>query len=221
MDFHVLIEKLSKLSRARRYGLIFLGYVLFLAVFWAMFYNPTSAKLGTLESETATLDSKRQQVRIRAADREKFEEELQRLTDDLRTALRELPNDREMADLLKRISLVGKKVGLEVRKFQPLPERIEEYYAEVPVAMEVVGTFHEVAMFFDRLSKLGRIVSVRGVNIKEPEERGGRVELNVTGSAVTYRFLSQEEVDSKSAASRGGGKGGRRRGGKSKEKGGH
>lgn len=217
MDFHALVEKLSKLSRARRYGLIFLGYVLIMGVFWGMFWKPTSEKLGTLEGETVTLDSKRQQVRIRAADREKFEEELQRLTDDLRTALRELPNDREIPDLLKRISLVGKKVGLEVRKFQPLPERVEEYYAEIPVALEVVGTFHEVAMFFDRLSKLGRIVSVRGVKIGEPEERGGRVELNVTGSAVTYRFLSQEEVDAKSSAARGGG----RRGRKGKGKGGH
>ena len=87
-----------------------------------------------------------------------------------------------------------------MRKFQPLPEKVDEYYAEVPVALEVVGTFHEVAMFFDRLSKLGRIVSVHGVNIKEPEERGGRVELNVTGSAVTYRFLSQEEIAAKNAA---------------------
>ncbi|MEE2751296.1 MAG: type 4a pilus biogenesis protein PilO [Myxococcota bacterium] len=210
MDFHTLIEKLSKLPRARRYGLILLAYVAFMAIFWGMFYSPTAGKLASLDAETTTLDSKRQQVRIRAADREKFEEELQRLTDDLRTALRELPNDREIPDLLKRISLVGKKVGLEVRKFQPLPEKMQEYYAEVPVALEVVGTFHEVAMFFDRLSKLGRIVSVRGVNIGEPEERGGRVELNVTGRAVTYRFLSQEEIDAKNAAAQPRGRRGRK-----------
>ena len=203
MDFHVLLERLAKLPRARRYGLIALTYVLVLAVFWALFWNPASEKLSVLESETSTLDSKRTTVRIRAADRDKFEEELQNLTTNLKNALKELPNSREIPDLLKRISLVGNKVGLEVQKFQPLPERLMEYYAEVPVALEVVGTFHEVAMFFDQLSKLGRIVSVHGVNITEPEERGGRVELYVTGNAVTYRFLSDEEKEANDAKSRG------------------
>ena len=203
MDFHVLLERLAKLPRARRYGLIALTYVLVLAVFWALFWNPASEKLSVLESETSTLDSKRTTVRIRAADRDKFEEELQNLTTNLKNALKELPNSREIPDLLKRISLVGNKVGLEVQKFQPLPERLMEYYAEVPVALEVVGTFHEVAMFFDQLSKLGRIVSVHGVNINEPEERGGRVELYVTGNAVTYRFLSDEEKAANDANARG------------------
>ena len=203
MDFHVLLERLAKLPRARRYGLIALAYVLVLAVFWALFWNPASEKLSVLESETSTLDAKRTQVRIRAADRDKFEQELQNLTTNLKNALKELPNSREIPDLLKRISLVGNKVGLEVQKFQPLPERLMEYYAEVPVALEVVGTFHEVAMFFDQLSKLGRIVSVHGVNINEPEERGGRVELYVTGNAVTYRFLSDEEKEANDAKARG------------------
>jgi len=212
MDFHVLLERLSKLPRARRYGLISLTYVLVLAVFWALFWNPASEKLSVLESETSTLDAKRTQVRIRAADRDKFEEELQSLTTNLKNALKELPNKREIPDLLKRISLVGNKVGLEVQKFQPLPERLMEYYAEVPVALEVVGTFHEVAMFFDQLSKLGRIVSVHGVNITEPEERGGRVELYVSGNAVTYRFLSEEEKEANDAKARGP-RGGRKGGG--------
>ena len=101
----------------------------------------------------------------------------------------------EIPELLKRISSDGKKVGLEIRKFQPLPEIVQEYYAEVPVALEIYGDYHEVAMFFDRLSKLSRIVYVQNIEISDPEEIGGRVNLLVTGKAVTFRFLSEEEME--------------------------
>ena len=221
MDLRALMSRLSKLPRAKRLGVIGLFYVLFVGVFWVLFWSPASVELADLKEQTSQLESNRQRVRIRAGDREKFEEELNRLTNRLSTALRELPNEREIADLLKRISLVGKRVGLEVRKFQPLPENVEEYYAEVPAALEVAGSYHEIAMFFDRLSKLGRIVSVRNVHIADPEEVSGRVELTVTGQVVTYRFLTTEEAEANQQTQRGSGRRGRRGKSKGKAGGGH
>ncbi len=125
------------------------------------------------------------------------------MTAALKKALRELPNDREIPELLKRISSVARKVGLEIKKFQPLPEVVREYYAEVPVALEVAGSYHEVAMFFDRLSKLGRIVYVKNVEIKNPEEQGGKVFLDVVGTSVTFRFLSEDEITKAADGQRG------------------
>ena len=78
--------------------------------------------------------------------------------------------------------------------------------------MELVGSFHEVAMFFDRLSNLGRIVSVNNVKISEPEDRGGKVYLTVSAEAATYRFLTDEERTA-TQGNRGKGKRGKRKGG--------
>jgi type IV pilus assembly protein PilO len=76
--------------------------------------------------------------------------------------------------------------------------------------MELVGSYHEVAMFFDRLSKLGRIVSVHNVSVSEPDVRGGKVYLTVSAEAVTYRFLTAEErVAAKGPRGKGKRKGGR------------
>jgi type IV pilus assembly protein PilO len=86
-----------------------------------------------------------------------------------------------------------------MRKFQPLPEVAMSYYAEVPVSLEITGSYHEVAVFFDALSKLGRIVSVQDIKLEDPEERAGKVFLNVSGKAVTYRFLTEEEIAKKKA----------------------
>ena len=93
-------------------------------------------------------------------------------------------------------------VGLEVRRFQPLPEKAREYVAEVPVSLEVQGSYHEVALFFDRLSKMNRIVYVQDIEMNQPQVRGGKVYLTVTGKAVTFRFLSDEEIQRAEEASK-------------------
>jgi type IV pilus assembly protein PilO len=210
MDFNELLEKFGKLPRVQRVAVIALVQVLILALFWTLLYSPTSESLVQFDQSHNELVTKKEQVRLRAENREQFEAELQQLTSDLRQALRELPNDREIPEFLKRISQVGKKVGLEIRRFQPLAEARREYYAEVPVALEVRGSYHEVAMFFDRLSKLNRIVYVKDIDIVDPIERGGKVVLSVSGNAVTFRFLTDEEIEK----GRGSGKSKSKRGGR-------
>ncbi len=70
--------------------------------------------------------------------------------------------------------------------------------------IEVVGTYHEVALFFDRVGKLPRIVNIRNIIMSTPEERSGRIILETAGEAVTYRFLEEKK---KAAGGGGGGDG--------------
>ena len=72
-----------------------------------------------------------------------------------------------------------------------------EFVAEVPITLVVQGTFHQVAMFFDRLSKMDRIVHVKNIDIEIAEEENTNVSLLVEGSAITFRFLTDEERDRK------------------------
>ena len=108
-------------------------------------------------------------------------------------AIKELPNEREIPELLRRISSIGKKIGLEFLLFQPLPEVPREFYADVPVKLKIEGSFHEVATFFDRIGKLNRIVNIRDISMSSPFERSGKIILTTDGTAVTYRFLSDSE----------------------------
>lgn len=207
MTFHDLLDKLSALPRTQRFALYGLLYVGLGAIFWFLLYSPAREDVVFLQDEQITLTAERDRVKARAENREKFEEDLRQLTNDLKQAMRELPNDREIPELLKRISNVGRKAGLEIRKFQPMPEVKRQYYAEVPVSLEVYGSYHEVAMFFDRLSKLGRIVYVQDVEMTSPEDRGGKVYMMVTGTAVTFRFLTEDEISAASQQSERRGKG--------------
>jgi len=170
-------------------------YVLVGLMYVFTIYYPSMSELGSLKSNKENLKRQKAQVEARVANKETFDQELERLTKELSIALSELPSDREIPGLLKGISQLGKKVGLEVRRFSPLPEERREYVAEVPVELEVEGSFHEVAMFFDRLSKMNRIVYVQDIEMGRAVERGGKVSLTVAGKAVTFRFLTEEELE--------------------------
>ena len=211
MNFNVIIDRLAKIPRSQRMAVYAVIYVVLTALYVSIGYLPVSSRISTLKTTQAELVTQLSQIQKQVDQREAYRERLKSLMEDLKIALKELPEDREIPGLLKSISSLGKKVGLEVRRFQPLPENRRQYVAEVPVALEVAGSYHEVAMFFDRLSKMNRIVYVENISMGTPEERGGKIYLKVTGNAVTFRFLSDEEIEEiKAAKSKGKGKRGRR-----------
>lgn len=213
-QFAKILDRLGKIPRSQRLAVYGAIYVILVVAYWGLLYMPESGNLDTLAAERTQLTAERDKIALRVEKREEFKEELKELMADLQQALKELPEDREIPGLLKGISTLGKRVGLEVRRFQPLAEVVKEYYAEVPVSLEVEGSYHEVAMFFDRLSKMNRIVYVQDIQMGTPDDRGGKVFLRVTGKAVTFRFLSDEERARHSEEGKASKKGGR--GGKAK-----
>ncbi len=200
MNSAKIMDQLSRLPRSQRLLLLGLGYVLIVGVYVGLLYMPASTQLDDLKAKQASLEQQRAQLEVRIRDKDRFQAELQTLMADLKEALKELPNDREIPELLRAISGMGKKVGLEVQKFQPLPENKRDYVAEVPVALQVDGSYHEVALFFERLSKMNRIVYVQDVEMDQPKTVGGEVRLLVKGNVVTFRFLSDEEIKAQAEA---------------------
>ncbi|MSQ02793.1 MAG: hypothetical protein EXR71_13035 [Myxococcales bacterium] len=190
------LERLGKLPRSQRVIVYGLGYLaLVIALFFALI-GPTLESINTGTRTREELTKKRDEVRARAENKGQFEAQLEQLQADLKQALKELPNDREIPGLLSEIDALARKSGLEVRKFQPLPEAKHEYYADVPVQVAMEGSYHEVAIFFDRVGKMGRIVSVEDIEMSNPKEAGTETSLTIEGKVVTYRFLTEAEIQS-------------------------
>ena len=214
MNFANMMERLSRLQRPQRVAGYFGGFALVALVYFLLFFMPTNDEIAVLEDAQGTLRRKLAEVEVHVANRNAMREKLTELNESLSKARRELPENSEIPGLLKAISTTAKKSGLEVRRFQPLPEVKKDYVAEVPVSLEVTGSYHEIAMFFDQLSRMSRIVYVQDVTMANPDERGDKVYLTVTGKAVTFRFLTDEEkaaeaaAKAKSKGKRGGGGGG-------------
>lgn len=189
-----LLERLYKLPRSQRFLVFGASYIVILIMAFFLLISPTLTDIDTTNARNAELSAKRDEATRRAANKPAFEAELSEMNIQLKKALRELPEDREIPALLSEIDSLARKAGLEVRKFQPLPEVTKEYYAEVPVQIVMDGGYHEVGVFFDKVSKMNRIVSVSDVVLSDATEISGETQLTVSGKVVTYRFLSDEEI---------------------------
>jgi type IV pilus assembly protein PilO len=168
-------------------ALLFFGYAYFL-------YWPRSALIDDKEQRKAELTLDRDRKKTLVGNLERTRKEVAQLDGDLRMAVAQLPDTKEIPDLLSSISSLGRESGLEILQFRQRPEKFEEFYAEVPVDIIVRGTYHQVAAFFDKVGHMARIVNVANVNTKSPAKiEGDVIELDTTCVAVTFRFLDEAE----------------------------
>ena len=169
------------------------------AGYWYLMYQPVNQKLVELKKEVDSPGGLRSQVaRLDhiAKNLDSFIAEVKHLDVELKKALRELPDKKEIINLLARISDKAQDSGLDVKTFKPLTEVTKEFYAEQPVKLEVRGRFHQVATFFDEVRHLDRIVNLKQFHIKEPDidAENNYVSVNAGLTATAFRFLDADEI---------------------------
>jgi len=185
------IDKISKLPKAARFGIIGGIAVSIVAAYFFLFYQDNAEELKALHAQELELQRKLSEVRSIAANISAFEEEIEDLEIELKTALRQLPNDKELEVLLTDISNLGKTAGVEIRSFKRNKEVSHDFYAEVPIQIELTGQFHDIAQFFDLVSKLPRIVNMGALTIDVVSEDEESTVLSVKGTATTFRFVGK------------------------------
>ena len=126
----------------------------------------------------------------KAANLEAYRAQLAEMEESFGAMLRQLPNRTEVADLLVDVSQTGLAAGLEFELFQPQPERPRDFYAELPIKLRVVGTYHEFGEFVSGLAALPRIVTIHDVQIKPLGRKSGG-QLTMEATARTYRYLDE------------------------------
>jgi len=161
-----------------------------LIVFYFLFYQPNTEKIINLEQQVTTLTKEVKEVEKRAADLPKFEKELEEAMVAFEETSVLLPKDNEIPKLLKDISALGRSAGLDFLTFRPQADVPKDFYAEIPISINVKGPYHNMGFFFDQVSKLERIVSVSNIRMSSPKKEGGEMLLNSDCVLVTYRFTN-------------------------------
>ena len=182
-SFFAKIEMLSKIQRILIFASVF---VLIIVGFVFLLYKPKLADITKLKKELDGLEKKLVVAKKNAADLEKFQAMMEEAEVQFKKAMKALPEKEEIPSLLTSISRSGQDVGLEFLLFEPKTELRKEFYAEIPVAMQVVGGYHDLAIFFDKVARLSRIVNIKNISM-------GRIKnsqkLNTSCTAVTYKFV--------------------------------
>jgi type IV pilus assembly protein PilO len=183
------VEKFLKLPAYQR-GLVICVILLLVVGGFAYFlYLPKHEEYRQLLETGATLQAKLEQDRRIARDLPKFEAEYERMKQQLDEALTQLPNEKEIPTLLTNIASLAKDQGLDVLRFKPSGEVPKGFYAEVPVELKLSGSFHQIALFFQSVGELPRIVNMGNLIMGSAKTADGRTTLTVDCLATTFRFI--------------------------------
>jgi len=182
-SFFAKIEKLSKVQRILIFSSVFVAIV---AIFVFLLYKPKLEQISNLSKQLKTLEQKLVVAKKNAANLETFQKKMEEAEVQFKTAMRALPEKEEIPSLLTSISRSGQDVGLDFLLFEPKTEVRKEFYAEIPVAMQVKGGYHDLAFFFDKVARLSRIVNIKNIKMGRAKDS---MDLNTSCTAVTYKFV--------------------------------
>lgn len=190
---NAVIEKFLALSMTKKL-LIWIGSLLFLFyLFWQFVYSEMGTQIFELEEELERVSSQITQQHRIVKKLPKIKAEVAALDEKLGDALKELPDQREIPDLLSSVSNLALESGLEVSKFTPRGEQRRDFYAEVPVSITVEGTYHQLATFFDEVGQLRRIVNIQDIKVRQLRKGQSAVYIKGECTATTFRYLDDGE----------------------------
>lgn len=179
-------EKVENIKMPIRVLILVGTLVLLAGLFTYFLYLPMRDDIKKSNDEISRLEKQLNQARVKASKKEEFEAEFALVDAQFQEALKLLPNEKEIPALLKTITQLGSDSQLEFRLFRPQKERSANFYLEIPVSIEVKGTYHNVAGFFDKVGQMNRIVNIVNVSMQPVKERS--TTLVTTCDAVTYSF---------------------------------
>ncbi|MBI5552527.1 MAG: type 4a pilus biogenesis protein PilO [Desulfobacterales bacterium] len=184
-----LLTRIEDLTKPQRIGIFAAVLVIIFGLsIWLLFW-PKNGQINGLKTQLASVQKELEAAKKNAAELNDWRNKMSKKEAEYKQVSRALPEKEEIPSLLAGISQAGKEAGLEFLLFQPKPEVPKDFYAEIPVDINVSGNYHQVAIFFDKLSNLPRIVNVRDVKMAPQSAKDETSSLTTSCQAVTYKFI--------------------------------
>ncbi len=186
------LNDIQRLSGGKKL-MILLGMLLLLSYFyWFYFFQPVSERKTQLGDTQETINRQIEARQRVVGQIERHKTEIAALEENLETILAKLPERKEIPRLLTSVSEAGRDAGLDFILFEPMTPVPKEFYAEIPVRITVTGRYNDIAVFFDSVAHLPRIVTITDVEIKKGAgKNAGGNPLEADCSMKIYMFMEE------------------------------
>lgn len=198
-DFNTLDPKDPGLWPLAPRVVILLGLLaVLLGAAWWFGWKVQLEDLDTQKNQENSLKEEWVSKKTQAVNLEEYRRQLAEIDRSFGALLQQLPNRSEMGDLLVDINKAAQSRGLSVELFKPGGEAVKDFYAEVPITLTLIGSYHDIGAFTGDIAKLPRIVTLNDINLAlAPNNKDGSLILKTT--AKTFRYLDQEELARRNA----------------------
>ena len=185
------LEDFSKIPLRNKLIVVAVAIVLIAGATYQFSVSDSLTQIEKNETRIAQQEQELVKLQQQAQHRTQFMREVERLKQRLREAEEQLPKQAEIPKLLRDIAYEAQQSGLRMDRFELQGEAVQGDFAAVPVKMAVKGSYHEIAVFLDRLSKMPRIVNVTDLVMSAPVMENKKIVVASTYTATTYRFLDR------------------------------
>jgi len=192
------MDSISKLPTRKKILLLIVILGIIAGLFTYLVVLPQKEERDRLKVELNQLTKELNEAKAITRDLDKFREQAAMLERQLAEAITQLPNEKEIPEILRKISSLGKESRLEFTLFRPKPEEPQQFYAKVPIELVALGNYHDMGLFFDKVSKLPRIINVVDFNMTRAKGKG-EPENMIRASCLmnTYRFIERKPEEKK------------------------
>ena len=183
------------LNKLPWYGQVMLFAVLGLAgmgVFYYFYAMPVQAEMAQREQRLATLRGDINKGMTTATKLADFRKQVSDLEAQLERLKPVLPEQKDVADLLRRIQTLATQSNLSIEGFKPMATATKQLHVEWPIALQLDGTYHHLGMFFDRISKFSRIINVSNIAIRAKDKPDADSTVTAECTATTFVLLEQK-----------------------------
>jgi type IV pilus assembly protein PilO len=200
-----VLEAINKAPNSVKWGGLAALVVAMTAVNFFFFVQDAADTIARQLNEQRSLETQLAEKKSIADNLNDRRKEMDQLEQKLQEALTELPEKKDIDELLAQLNDVGKKSGLEIARVEPNPEQQESFFARIPVKMVVAGNYHEIALFFQEVANMRRIVNVNNIKlgVSSNQTHGEKVILNSEFLATTFRFAEPKKDDKKKSGAGG------------------
>lgn len=196
------LDALRNVPASQKAALLFLLVGGMIAGFYFYIAEPKSATIMALDAENSKLESEIQTLTIKVKHLDELVAANKQLEIELAKKKERLPPEEEAIMLLKQVSDLGVRLGLDIRLWKPgaQTEDASKLFIKMPVSVEVAGAYHTAALFFDRINRLPRIVTVSGLKMGSPKIEQGRIVSQTTFDLVAYAAPQEKPVSGGSSS---------------------
>ena len=202
------INNIGGWPRQAQMGFCVIVAVIIILLGWWLFVRGKQTELEKLEGQETELRSEFENKQGRASNLGPLKQQLAQMEQQLQQMLRQLPSKTEMPDLIVDISQTALATGIQNELFQPAGESKKEFYAEKPIALRMVGTYHQFGAFVSGVASLPRVVimTMHDISLQPKDAKtnpnariGPNSALELAGTVKTYRYLDEDETAAASA----------------------
>ena len=190
------LELLRSIPLVQKLGLLVMVLAGIIVGFYYYVAEPKSMEVAELQGAIGTLDSEIQTLTIKVKHLDELIAASKQLEIELAKKQERLPPEGEAVMLLKQVSDLGIRLGLDIKLWKPSPksEDPSKLFVRMPVNVEVSGGYHTAALFFDRINAMPRIVTVSGLKMGAPKFEKGRVVTQTVFDLVAYAATDETKL---------------------------